>query len=127
VVAVEEITWEVLDAARPVLDQVRARMTEDEYLDDRSALRKFLCAYFNSGDKDCKHKQGRAISPLGFATGAGGKCLKARWGIPGGGKSGGLRLAVVAYCKEKRVRLAGAWVRKSDPDDEDFAKVFEVG
>jgi hypothetical protein len=53
-------------------------------------------------------------------TELGGKCLKVRWGVPGCGKSGGLRLAVVVYCDQKRVKLAGAWNRSSDPSDSDF-------
>lgn len=32
------------------------------------------------------------------ATAKGGKVLKVRWAIPGSGKSGSLRLVVVAYC-----------------------------
>lgn len=30
-------------------------------------------------------------------TQAGGRCLKVRWAVRGGGKSGGFRLAIVAY------------------------------
>jgi hypothetical protein len=48
--------------------------------------------------------------------------LKVRWAIPGQRKSGGLRLAVVAYCDKKHVKLAGAWIRKTDPSDAEFAE-----
>jgi hypothetical protein len=43
---------------------------------------------------------------------AGGKILKMRWGRPGCGKSGGMRLAIVAYCAKRIVVLApcvSAW------------------
>lgn len=69
-------------------------------------------------------KQGKSISPIG-ATAAGGKRLKVRWLIPGKGKSGGLRLAVVAYCEERLVKVAGAWVRKDDPSDGEIDKATQ--
>ncbi len=117
-----EIVWEVLKAAAPELDRIRDRMTSDAFTANREALRAYLCDYFNSADgSNCDHKQGNGISPIGLRTGRGGKCLKVRWLVPGQGKSGGLRLLVVAYCNEKRVKLAGAWLRRDDPADADFA------
>jgi hypothetical protein len=41
--------------------------------------------------------------------------LKVRWGLAGEGKSGGLRLIVVAYCDEKKVVIAEALQRRDDP------------
>ena len=116
----DDIRWLVLSAAKPCLDQVRSSMAREDYDADRRALREFLCGYFNTGA--CAHKQGRAISPMrSTLTDAGGKCLKVRWGVPGGGKSGGLRLAVVVYCRERCVKLCGAWKRIDDPSDVEFA------
>lgn len=59
------------------------------------------------------------------ATPAGGKILKVRWGLPGMGKSGGLRLAVVAYCESREVVIAGAFLRSDDPDDATFFAAAE--
>lgn len=116
--------WEVLPAAATVLEDVRASMSPDAFNADRGSLRLFLCAYFNSNQRDCTEKLGKSISPVGFKTPNGGKCLKVRWLIPGRGKSGGLRIAVVAYCDAKRVKIAGAWIRKTDPGDEELAAAF---
>ena len=112
--------WEVLRGAQPVLDEIRSRMSAEEHEQQKRALQEFLCAYFNSGD--CTKELGKSISPVGMKTGKGGKVLKVRWGIPGSGKSAGLRLAVVVYCKELRVKIAGAWIRKDDPPDGEFEK-----
>lgn len=49
----------------------------------------------------------------------GGKVLKVRWALPGCGKSGSLRLVVVAYCNEKRVHIAQAFERRDNPSDGD--------
>ncbi|HEX4382081.1 MAG TPA: hypothetical protein VH083_04005 [Myxococcales bacterium] len=70
-------------------------------------------------------KQGSSISPMkSSATAAGGKRLKVRWAMPGSGKSGGLRLAVAVYCKEKHVKIAGAWLRTDNPSDDAFDAAF---
>jgi hypothetical protein len=125
VVAPKDIKWEMLPAVMTVVAPIRRDMGEDTYQTDKEALQSFLCNYFNSDDgKDCRRRQHTGIAPMGGTTNRGGKCLKVRWRLPGQGKSGGLRLAVVAYCKEKRVKLAGAWVRKDDPSDDDFNEAF---
>ena len=114
-----EIRWEVLPRARTALDQVRESRGAAAYDAEKTALRQYLCGYFNSGT--CRHKQGDQISPMRSTfTASGGKCLKVRWGLPGGGKSGGLRLAVVVYCEQKHVKICGAWLRREDPSDADF-------
>ncbi len=113
-----EITWLVLAAARRCLDPIR-KENRAAYEEEKVALQEFLCGYFNS-DAECKAKQGNQVSPM-QATTAGGKCLKVRWGLPGHGKSGGLRLAVVAYCEERRVKIAGAWLRRDEPGDAEFS------
>ena len=54
------------------------------------------------------------------ASPRGGKVLKVRWAYPGCGKSGSLRLVVVAYCEQKRVHIAQAFDRREDPSDDDI-------
>ena len=65
------------------------------------------------------------IVPLGGMPCA-GKAFKVRWALTGGGKSSGLRLAVSAICETKRVRIVGAWLRRDDPTDEEFADAFRL-
>lgn len=123
----DDIRWEICMGASPAIESIRKTITEEAYQEDKRSLQEFLCGYFNSDHgKDCNRKQGdHQISPVGYKTGKGGKCLKVRWGIPGQGKSGGVRLAVIAYGQEKHVKLAGAWLRRDDPGDGEFASVFE--
>lgn len=90
--------WQVGKDAKAV-SELRQRMTPEAYEKDKQALKEFLCGYFSSGD--CRNAQGSSISPMKASPG-GGKVLKVRWAYPGGGKSGSLRLVVVAYCDEKR-------------------------
>lgn len=108
--------WSVLSSAEGVW-QVRKLMDDKVYEQNKEALKIFLCQYFSTGP--CIQKQGKSIIPIG-STPRGGKILKVRWALPGQGKSGGLRLVVVAYCKEKRVVVAEAFLRNTDPDTEDF-------
>ncbi len=90
-------------------------MTPEAYGEQKQALKEFLCSYFSA--TTCDRQQGNSISPVA-ATGAGGKVLKVRWGLPGQGKSGGLRLVIVAYCDERRVVIAQASLRKDGLSDE---------
>lgn len=108
--------WSVLSSAEGIWE-ARKLMDEETYERTKEALKEFLCAYFSTGR--CIQKQGKSISPIG-ATPSGGKILKVRWGLPGRGKSGSLRLAVVAYCEEKRVVIAEAFLRSTDPSSDDF-------
>lgn len=98
---------------------MRQQLGHEGYEAEKLALKYYLCNYFNSGT--CRHKQGNQISPMpSTLTGRGGRCLKVRWGLPGTGKSGGLRLAVVAYCDIRLVKICGAWRRSLNPTDSDF-------
>ena len=101
-----------------VLRQLQKQFRPEQFEAQKLALKKFLCNYFSSAD-GCSVKQGSAISPVG-ATKRSGKILKVRWGLPGCGKSGGLRLKVVAYCDELRVYIADAFHRSDDPTTDDF-------
>jgi hypothetical protein len=104
------------------LFELRQQMTPEEYEADRLALKQFLCGYFSSGD--CRTSQGSSICPV-KGTPRGGKVLKVRWAYPGCGKSGSLRLVVVAYCEEKRVVIAQAFDRRDDPTDTDIQDAVE--
>jgi hypothetical protein len=117
-----EIRWEILPAADDLFNSIRKKIKAEAYDAGKVALKQLLCAYFNSeSGKNCDKKSGKTIAPVGSRTGKGGKCLKVRWLVPGQGKSGGMRIAVVAYCEAKHVKLAAAWLRKDDPGDHEFA------
>ncbi|TKC98314.1 hypothetical protein [Polyangium fumosum] len=115
-----DITWRVLPLAKPALDDARRLFGDDGYEEQKASLQDILCSYFNA-DNACTAQMSN-ISPLGARGEA--KVFKARWGLPGGGKSGGLRLALKVYCKERRVEIAGAWVRRDEPQDADFDRAF---
>lgn len=108
--------WQVGGQAK-LLHELRQQMTPEEFEADKLALQEFLCGYFSSGD--CQNALGKSISPM-KATPKGGKVLKVRWAYPGCGKSGSLRLVVVAYCNQKRVHIAQAFDRRTDPTDGDL-------
>jgi hypothetical protein len=113
-----EIEWRVLPKARSLLSDLRSAMGK-QYEEEKARLQDFLCAYFSQGT--CTDRQGNSIAPIKSSlTAKGGKVLKVRWATPGSGKSGGLRLAVIVYCEQKLVKVAGAWHRRDDPSDEDF-------
>jgi len=107
--------WEVLPTAGNAA--TRAAFGDAAFEQSRLGLKKFLCEYFSNGD--CSLAQGKSICPIA-ATPAGGKILKVRWALPGCGKSGGLRLAVVVYCKERKVVIADAFIRSDDPPTQAF-------
>ena len=108
--------WQLGEKAS-LLSDLRLRIPAEEYEQQKQALKEFLCGYFSTGD--CRNAQGASISPM-KATPGGGKVLKVRWAYPGCGKSGSLRLVVVAYCEQKRVYIAQAFNRREDPSDEDI-------
>ena len=109
----EDGTWIVSKAATN-LKTIRKGMDEALYNEAKKSLKKYLCEYFSNGL--CNSKSGNAISPL-KGTKKGGKVLKVRWGLPGMGKRGGLRLIVVAYCDKKTAVLAEGFKRNEDPSD----------
>lgn len=111
----EDGRWEVVET--PGTRAARGAFTKEDFEASRQSLKKYLCNYFSNGQ--CNTAQGDSINPLG-ATPSGGKILKVRWALPGGGKSGGLRLTVVVYCKERRVVIAEAFVRNTDPPSQSF-------
>lgn len=125
IVEPETITWELRRNAAGVVDKVRRLLGEENYEEDKRALRGFLCNYFSAGDNGCSEKQGKSISPLGGGP-TGWKRLKVRWAWPGSGKSKGLRLAVAVHCAERRVVLVQGWIRRDDPAEGEFSTAFEA-
>lgn len=115
-----DITWIVLPPASSTLAELRTMLGDESYVEQKVALQELLCAYFNAV-AGCNGKAYN-ISPLGADDGV--KKFKARWGLPGSGKSGGLRLALKVDCSGRRVEIAGAWVRRDDPQDADFDRAF---
>lgn len=112
-----DIVWKIDPEARRRLEPIRRKLGEASYERQRRALRAFLCGYFVS--TTCIEKQGESINPIG-STPAGGKILKVRWGLPGQGKSGGLRLVWVAYCQRRETVLAGVFQRRENPSNEEI-------
>jgi hypothetical protein len=53
-----------------------------------------------------------------------GRGFKMRWAYPGCGKSGGIRLGILALCKARRIIVALACKRMQDPADSEFADAF---
>lgn len=115
-----EITWKVGSGASAQLRGVREQFGAD-YAEQKKALKELLCGYFDQGD--CVSRLGKTISPVECHI-PGRKGLKVRWLLPGAGKSGGLRLAILLDCRNKMVIIAGAWDRKSNPEDCDFDAAF---
>ena len=113
-VSPEDVHWTITPRARRHFDSIRGAI-------DLPRLKATLCAYFSTAH-GC-HARALGISPLG-ATDDGYKKLKMRWNSPGCGKSGGLRLAIVADCVFHAVTLVAVFVRKNDPSDADFDKAF---
>lgn len=111
------VTWLVMKKAGALLEGIRKEYPSAQaYEDDRHALQEWLCHYFSTGT--CLEKSG-TISPMGGVP-DGGKVLKVRWTRPGRGKSGALRLILVAYCGKLTVKLACAYVRENDPSKDEI-------
>lgn len=117
----EDGKWQLGEKAG-LLQRLRERMPPAMYEAQKLALKRFLCGYFSAGE--CQNAQGSSICPV-MATRKGGKVLKVRWAYPGCGKSGSLRLGVVAYCAQKRVVIANAFDRREDPTDDDLQSSTE--
>ena len=113
----EDVKWEVLPSARKVHEDVHSHLPEQLVSESVRGLRDLLCDYFSTcGACD---QAALGISPMGQAP-RGGRAFKVRWRVPGRGKSGGLRLAVIAMCPAKHIVIAAAWARSSDPGDPEF-------
>lgn len=113
-----DIVWRVTVTGSADLRPHREAMGEATYDEVRTAFKELIVGYINASAQ-CDKKQGRTISPMG-GDGRGGKILKVRFGLPGRGRSGGLRVCVVADCDSKTISIAGAWERIDDPPDAAF-------
>lgn len=113
----DSIRWRVSKLGAQQLAPARA-VIGPNYEQQKQALQRLLTLYFES---DCDRKA-MNISPIAGAP-AGGKALKVRWGYPGCGKRGGLRLVVVANCETRTAVVSGCWLRKEDPTD---AEILEA-
>lgn len=102
--------------------QAQSVLGDESYDALKASLKAFVSDYFSTV-ANCDAKQGKSISPVKSGV-DGAKGLKVRFGFPGCGKSGGLRLAILAFCSERLVKIAGAWIRSDDPDDEDIGSAF---
>lgn len=110
-VAPGDIRWRLSSEASKRATRLRDKIGEDSYADSKGALKEFLCGYF-AAEGECSRKQGASVSPLG-AGGAGRKRLKVRWVLPGGGKSGGLRIIADVDCANRDVLLQVIEIRKA--------------
>lgn len=116
-----DITWVLENSVKELFQKVT---DGEEFYDDLvEAMETELCKYFNSG-ANCIHKANGIASVKGAA--AGNKGFKMRLGYPGCGKRGGLRLAIEVACKAQQVFAVGAWIRKTDPTDDEFASAFKA-
>lgn len=116
------IRWEIREVF-PVFGELKQKHGEAWYEAQKQALQQTLCDYFST-DLGCMSKS-NLIVPHGGASEAGGKGLKIRWGLPGTGKSGGLRILAVVYCEMRRVYLVAAELRKDNPRFEDRVRDHE--
>jgi hypothetical protein len=117
------IKWELSKRARRDLSPLRKLMSDGDYREWKMAFRDFFCEYINSA-RNCD-EQGCNVYPLGGIRG-GGKGFKVRWALPGMGKSGGLRIALAAFCREKRVKLL-AVILKKDIDEDELLRALQDG
>ena len=118
-----DISWHLASGVLNELAELKEGLGPSAYADQRQALQDFLCGYVGT-DPGCLAKLGKSISPLG-STKNGNKILKVRWGLPGQGKSGGLRLAFVTRCAERVIILAAICQRREDPSTEMFLEAAE--
>lgn len=103
-----DIRWEVQEDARKAIKALPQEV-HDNYASLRRGLQDLVCDYINAQEQ-CIHK-GLNIAPVDAGV-PGGKGLKVRFAIPGRGKSGSLRIRMVAFCDERRVAIAGLELRR---------------
>lgn len=111
-IEVSDISWKVAPVARAEIDQdIVDKYGEDVYFNDLvPAFKNQVTAYIQVHER-CDRKIGRTITPLG-RTAAGGKLFKARLGMPGEGKSGGLRIHLALHCEDRECHVLMAQRRR---------------
>jgi hypothetical protein len=121
-VAQHDIIWELsARMSREVHVLYESPLSKADYRQQTERLRAHLCKYFSSGN--CT-SQALNVSVLG-AGDDGAKRLKVRWALPGGGKSGGLRIAASVWCERQKVRLHAMFRRSTDPSHSEFSCAFD--
>jgi hypothetical protein len=114
----DRFRWQASSAAKDAL--TRALGTGDLSA-FRKSLGKLLCqAYYPT-------TQGRSkalgVNPIACKVPK-GRGFKVRWNYPGCGKSGGLRLGILALCESARIIIACAIRRNEDPSEDQLEKAF---
>ena len=118
----DDVRWMVaaptyLELQEGVIAQVGERAYHEELVPD---LRRLVLAYIDVHDR-CDGTIGKTFRPLG-ATKTGGKLFKVRLGVPGQGKSGGLRVLLALHCEDRECRvLLARWRRDASNRDEELA------
>lgn len=102
---------------------IRTTLGQAAYNELRNDFKTLICGYLET-DPTCTSKLGNTISPVGFPTQPGWKCLKVRWAPPGQGKSGGYRMAVAIHLDQGKVNVLQLWPRSSNPGNAQFAPAF---
>jgi hypothetical protein len=118
-----ELTWMVVGVAVGQLKAILDLIGEPLYNQMKAPMKSFLCGYYASTRGLTKT---RSIFPIDSGV-PGSKAFKVRWVIPGSGKSGGLRLIMLANCTSMTVRIVGAWIRKQDPSNDEIAAAIDKG
>ena len=108
------ITWVVNETPWKRTMRAHKDALGDNYEADKATFKEFMESYFDAVP-GCTAGLGKTIRPLGKAL-DGGKALKVRWGTPGCGKSGGLRMVLSAHCENRTVRITYAVDKKSLPE-----------
>jgi hypothetical protein len=119
-----DVLWKVSPIALTKISPIRKSIGEEAYKKDVDVLKDKLCEYFST-ELGCTKELGKTISPLGIRTQPGWKTFKVRGAYTGCGASGGFRFAIAVHCKERKVNICGAWLRKEDPTNAEFAEVLE--
>jgi hypothetical protein len=116
-------SWSIIYAETSVLADVHRRLGDPLYQEQKLGIKELFCGYVEA-HPSCDSKLGKSISPMA-RTKKGYKVFKFRWALPGSGKSGGLRLILVANCEARQITVASAYDRRSGQSDDDSLKAAE--
>ena len=111
--------WQATPAARQELAKVYGSEGMAEF---RDKLGKHLCCGYYPATSGRSKAMG--VSPISCGV-QDGRGFKVRWAYPGCGKSGGIRMAILALCPARRIIIAFACKRKEDPADKEVDRAFE--
>lgn len=105
-----DIRWTVAAHAHAAAVAIEKDLGEDWYNKAKAGLKSLLSSYFGMHNR-CETGLGNTIRPVGGGS-SGAVCLKVRWGLPGCGRSGGLRIIFTAWCDERSVEIQNISKRK---------------